>query len=472
MKGKKTMKALDSIIMKTDSYKVSHWVQYPPGTEIVRSYFESRGGEFDETVFFGLQYYLKKYLSKRFTQEHIDAADKYWTAHGMTFNKPGWESMLKKHGGRLAVSIKAVPEGTVVPTGNVLMTVENTDPEYWWLTNWLETMLVKVWYPSTVATQSREMKKVWKHYLDETGDAAGIDFKLHDFGYRGVSSEEQAAIGGASHLVNFQGTDTIAGAIMLSEYYGAEMAGFSIPASEHSTITAWGRDGEIAAFHNMLDQYPKGLVACVSDSYNIFEACMAWCSEPLRSRVLGREGTLVIRPDSGTPTTVIIDCLNILCEGFDATINEKGYRVLPDQVRMIQGDGIDPEMQEKILSHMKHHGFSADNLAMGSGGGLLQKMNRDTSKYAFKACEVVVDGESRPVYKDPVTDPGKRSKQGQLMLLKGDDGFFTVSTDEFMPNRSYDLSSEGSFDHLVEVFRDGDILQTYNLDQIRERAAI
>ncbi len=181
---------LNSVMMWTDSYKVSHWPQYPKGSEIVRSYFESRGGKYAETVFFGLQYYLEKYLSQQFTQAQIDAADEFWTAHGMTFNKAGWESMLAKHNGFLPVSIRAVPEGSVIPTSNVLMTVENTDPEFYWLTNWLETMLVKVWYPSTVATQSREMKQVWKQYLDETGDAAGIDFKLHDFGYRGVSSEE------------------------------------------------------------------------------------------------------------------------------------------------------------------------------------------------------------------------------------------------------------------------------------------
>ncbi len=466
------MSELDSIIMKTDSYKVSHWVQYPPGTQVVRSYFESRGGEYDETVFWGLQYYLKKYLTQRYTQENIKAADKYWTAHGMTFNRIGWDDMLAKHNGTLPVSIRAVPEGTVVPTGNVLMTVENTDPEFYWLTNWLETMLVKVWYPCTVATQSREMKKVWKKYLDETGDAAGIDFKLHDFGYRGVSSEEQAAIGSASHLVNFQGTDTIAGPIMLSEYYDAEMAGFSIPASEHSTITSWGREGEIAAFNNMLDQYPTGLVACVSDSYDIFEACKAWSSEPLRSRVLAREGTLVIRPDSGTPTAVLVDCLNILCEGFGYETNDKGYKVLPEQVRVIQGDGIDPEMQERILNHLKYHKFSADNLAMGSGGGLLQKMNRDTSKYAFKASEVVVNGETRPVFKDPITDPGKRSKQGKLMLLKNEEGFFTHTEGILSDNHTFVVDERGSFDHLVEVFRDGDILKSYTFDEVRERAAI
>lgn len=462
---------LDSIIMRTDSYKVSHWVQYPPGSEIVRAYFESRGGLYADTVFFGLQYYLKEYLTRQFTKAHIDAAEEYWTAHGMTFNRAGWDSMLAKHDGYLPVSIRAVAEGSVIPTSNVLMTIENTDPEFYWLPNYLETMLVKVWYPSTVATQSREMRKVWKKYLDETGDAAGIDFKLHDFGYRRVSSEEEAGLGGAAHLVNFMGSDTIQGPILLTDYYDCPMAAFSIPASEHSTITSWGRDNEIAAQTNMLDQYPTGLVASVSDSYNFFEMCRAWSSEPLRSRVLSRDGVLVIRPDSGTPTTVIIDGLNILMQGFGEETNEKGYRVLPDQVRMIQGDGIDPAMQEKILSHMKHHGFSADNLAMGSGGGLLRKMDRDTSKYAFKASEIVIDGVAHPVYKDPVTDPGKRSKQGNLHLLKDRETGEIVTLCDTDPKVAV-IDTDKYEQLLVEVFRDGKILKEYTLDEIRANAVI
>jgi nicotinamide phosphoribosyltransferase len=153
------------------------------------------------------------------------------------------------------------------------MTVENTDPKLFWLTNYLETLLVQVWYPSTVATQSFAMKKLLLEYLHETGDPLLIDFKLHDFGYRGVTCPEQAAIGAASHLVNFQGTDTIAGLELLGEYYDEFCAGFSIPASEHSTITSWGKEHEVDACRNMLTQYPEGYVACVSDSYDIFNCC-------------------------------------------------------------------------------------------------------------------------------------------------------------------------------------------------------
>jgi len=237
-----------NIILQTDSYKVSHYLQYPPGTQHVYSYFESRGGAFPEIVFFGLQYFLKRYLEGPVvTAAHIAAAEELLSSHlaaDSLFNRAGWEHILKQHGGHLPVKIRAIPEGTVVPTGNVLMTIENTDPACYWLTNYLETLLVQVWYPTTVATQSRSMKQVLNASLQRTGDPSLIDFKLHDFGFRGVSSVESAGIGAAAHLVNFRGTDTLAGIVLARHYYEEEMAGYSIPAAEHSTITSWGREHE------------------------------------------------------------------------------------------------------------------------------------------------------------------------------------------------------------------------------------
>ena len=230
-----------NLLLLTDSYKVTHWRQYPQGTTRVHSYFESRGGEFAETVFFGLQYYLHNYLGHPVSQEDIEEADEFFAAHFGTrdlFNRAGWQHIVTNHGGYLPVVIRAVPEGTVVPTGNVLMTIENTDPVVPWLTNYLETLLVQVWYGTTVATLSREMKQLIQHYLEKTGDPTLIDFKLHDFGFLGVSSVESAAVGGAAHLVNFKGTDTMTALIAARDVYGEPMAGFSIPAAEHSTITS------------------------------------------------------------------------------------------------------------------------------------------------------------------------------------------------------------------------------------------
>jgi nicotinamide phosphoribosyltransferase len=354
---------MENIILRTDSYKFSHWLQYPPGTRTVFSYFESRGGVFPEVTFFGLQYFLKKYLAGEVvTAEKIDWAERRVAAHmggHHHFNRAGWEHILNAHGGRLPVLIRAVPEGTTVPTGNVLMTIENTDPECFWLTNYLETLLVQVWYPCTVATQSRAMKKIILNNLEETGDPGLINFKLHDFGFRGVSSVETAGIGGAAHLVNFRGTDTFEAVEVACQYYQEPMAGYSIPASEHSTITSWGREHEVDAFRNMLDQYPGGLVACVSDSYDIFRACREYWGSDLKDRVLGRNGTLVVRPDSGNPPTTVVHVLNTLGQAFGYTRNSKGFTVLPPQVRVIQGDGIDFDMMGRILFNMKAAGWSA-----------------------------------------------------------------------------------------------------------------
>ena len=260
---------LNNIILQTDSYKLTHWKMYPPNTTKVHSYLEARtGAEYGDTVFFGLQYLIKRHLEgRKVSLSHVNEARKFSYDHfgKDLLNFQGWINVLRNHDGKLPVEIKAVPEGSVVPIGTPLMTIENTDPDCAWLTNHLETLLVQLWYPITVATISREMKKWINGYLEHTGDPAGLPFKLHDFGYRGSTSSESAAIGGAAHLTNFVGTDTLAGAAMLMEYYGADMPGFSVPAAEHSTITAWGRSAEADAYRNILEQYPTGIVSVVSD---------------------------------------------------------------------------------------------------------------------------------------------------------------------------------------------------------------
>ena len=480
------MSLSDNIILLSDSYKVSHYKQYPPGTEYVYSYFESRGGKYDETTFFGLQYFLKRYLAGPVvTREKIDQAADIYAAHffdpaGMMFNKEGWEHILEEHGGCLPVTIKAVPEGTNVPNKNVLFTMVNTDPQCFWLTNFLETLLVQVWYPMTVATHSGSMKKVILDYLEKTGDPTTIGFKLHDFGFRGVSSVETAGIGGAAHLINFLGTDTVAGMIVAKEAYGASVSptdgyglfptscpGYSIPASEHSTITSWGREGETAAMENMLDQYPMGLVACVSDSYDIFKACSEKWGQELKAKVLARPGptgegpgTLVVRPDSGDPVETSLKVVELLWEAFGGETNDKGFKVLDPHVRIIWGDGIDRESLEEILSSYAAGGWSADNIAFGSGGGLLQKLNRDTQKCAFKCSEITVNGEAREVFKDPITDPGKKSKKGRLSLHCVEGVWETKMGADVDP----------STDQLVEVLSNGSVLKTYDFEEIRARA--
>lgn len=451
---------LNNICWLTDSYKVSHYKQYPPGTSQVYSYFESRSGSVHPaTTFFGLQYWLKQYLvGTVVTRQKIDDAEELFNLHfgGRVFNRVGWEYILQAHEGRLPIEIKAVPEGTVVGESNVLMTVENTDPKVFWLTNYLESLLVQVWYPSTVATQSRAMKAVILKYLNQTGDPGLIDFKLHDFGFRGVTCPEQAAIGGAAHVVNFKGTDTVAGLVLLRKFYGEPVAGFSIPAAEHSTITSWGREHEVEACRNMLTQYPTGLVATVSDSYDIFNCCANIWGGDLKQEVLARDGVLVIRPDSGDPPTVVVKVLEILGEKFGTTTNAKGYKVLHPKVRVIQGDGIDYKMLSLILVAMEQSGWSADNIAFGSGGGLLQKLNRDTQRFAFKCSSVTVNGEEQDVFKQPITDSGKKSKSGRLKLVRSDANDLTT-----VP------ASDPRPDVLQLVYRNGKLLIDQTFCEVR-----
>lgn len=461
-----------NICMLTDSYKVTHSPQYPPGTQNVYSYFESRGGKFKEVVFFGLHYFLMEYLIKRVTMEDVDYAANRWAKHfgnKNLFNRKGWEYIVTEHGGKLPVSIKAVLEGTVVPVSNILMSVENTDSNVPWLTNWLETLLSQVWYPCTVATQSREMKKIILKYLQETGDPKLINFKLHDFGFRGVSSLETAGIGGAAHLVNFMGTDTAPGFEVADYYYNEDMAGFSIPASEHSTITSWGKDREVEAFRNMMQQFGNGapgMYAVVSDSYDIINACEKLWGEVLKKDVLRLPNTLVIRPDSGVPNIIVPQVLTILGEKFGFSTNEKGFKVLNPKIRVIQGDGIDYEEIGKILLAMKHNQWSADNVAFGSGGGLLQKLNRDTQKFAFKCSSARIFDQEHDVFKQPITDPGKVSKKGKMKLVQVYDEKNVKST-----FKTVSLTEPG-LDVLQEVYRNGRILITPQFNEVRRRAEI
>ena len=451
------MKLSKNIILNTDSYKASMFKQYPKGTTGVYSYIESRGGRYDATVFFGLQAFIKEYLTAPITQDDIDIAAEIWEAHGEPFNRAGWEYILKKHRGYLPVVIKAVPEGTKVPVKNVLATIENTDPECFWLTTWLETALLRaIWYPTTVATQSKALKDIILNYLERTGDPTTINFKLHDFGARGVSSMESAAIGGAAHLVNFMGSDTVSGILFAREYYNAGIAGFSIPAAEHSTITSWGRDHEVDAYRNMLTQFakPGSIVAIVSDSYDVYNAVENLWGTELKQRVIDSGATIVIRPDSGDPLEVNQKLIKILGEKFGYTTNDKGYKVL-NNVRLIQGDGVNESAIRTILGNFMIHGWSADNIAFGMGGALLQIVDRDTQKFAMKCSAAQINGKWVNVQKDPITDAGKKSKAGRVTLYQDKNGTFSSGVEDWPKSA------------LVEVFRDGKVVKEYSFEEVR-----
>ena len=461
-------------IIRTDSYKLSQWLQYPKDTAYISSYIEARGGE-KESVFFGLQAFIKQYMMTPITMADINRAELLVLAHGLPFNREGWEIIVREYNGYLPLEIEAVPEGTVMETHNVQVQIVNTDPRLFWLTSYVETAMLRgIWYPSTVATKSRKMKKFIAAALEATSDVPVNDqimFKLHDFGARGASSAETAMLGGMGHLINFMGTDTVEALVGAMEYYNTlNVPGFSIPASEHSTITSWGGPaGEVKAFENMIDTFagPGKLYACVSDSYDIYAAARDLWGGVLKDKVIASGGTLVVRPDSGDPTTVPIEVIEILMERFGYTVNSKGYKVLPSYIRVIQGDGINENTLPKILENMIAAGLSVDNIAFGMGGGLLQAWNRDTLKYAMKAsarCDTA--GVWHDVFKDPISDRGKVSKKGRLGLVYecgiGSCGFHTV------PKEIAD--KKGNL--LRTVYRNGKLLVEDTFETVRERAAM
>lgn len=462
----------NNIILATDSYKLTHWKQYPEGTERVYSYFESRqGAEHVYTVFFGLQYILRHYLAGQVvTRERIEEADGLARAHFGTdlFNYEGWKHILDDHNGYLPLRIRAVPEGTRIPVSNVLMTVENTCPHCFWLTNAVESLLTHVWYPSTVATRSHAALKMIGSYVEKTGgDPAGIPFMLHDFGYRGASSHESAAIGGAAHLLASRGTDTLPAMLLAINDYGATLdsLAFSVPATEHSVMTSLGREGEAELVANLLDKYPKGILSVVGDSYDIYNFTTT-VGTRFHDEVVSRDGKFVVRPDSGdNPAAQMVDLSHNLWAHFHGTTNEAGYKVFDPHVGLLWGDGLESPAIEEILEATGDAGYAAENYVFGQGGGTLQKVNRDMQRFAFKCSAQMRDGEWVDIFKDPL-DSSKVSKRGRMALERNHStGLFSTTP----------LYGEGTGDSpanlLKTVFEDGHCLGYIDFEEARENMA-
>lgn len=458
-----------NMILNVDSYKHGHFLMYPPGTSHVSSYIEARGSDdpdFKSTLFFGLQMFLKEYLSKPITMEDVLEAKAIVEAHGEPFNFEGWKHIVTEHGGYIPVIVEAVPEGSIVPLNNVLVQVMNTDPMVPWITSFIETAILRaVWYPTTVATQSWTIRKCLQAYAEKCGSVEGVDFKLHDFGARGASSAETSMIGGLAHLASGAlGTDTVLSLVAARRYYNEEnIAGYSVPAAEHSTITAWGEDNEVDAYKNMLGQFakPGSIVAVVSDSYNIERAVNDIWGDALKDHVVNSGATIVIRPDSGNPVSMPILVIKWLMEKFGYSVNIKGYKTLPSWVRVIQGDGINKDSIKEIIAALNANRFSLDNIAFGMGGALLQQVNRDTLNFAMKASAAKINGRWVDVYKRPVGDPTKASKKGRLGLIYEDGIYQTVRVEDCdVDNNALQL-----------VYSNGVIQSTTTLSKVRERAA-
>lgn len=461
----------ESVIMSSDSYKYSHWNQLPDNTSFVFDYMESRGGKYGYTCFVGLQYYIKKYLSTKITLEDVESAKLMVDAHmgEGVFNYEGWKTIATKYSGKLPVKIRAVKEGSIIPTRNALMTIHNTgDSDVAWLPGFLETLLMKIWAPTTVSTTALINRNICEYWLNQTSENPEvINFMVHDFGSRGSNSPESAGITGFGHLVHFMGTDTFEALNVAKYFYGTPISGYSIPATEHSTMTILGKDGEFTQMGRFLEKFASSpLKACVSDSFNIYEALEFWAT---RKEVLEKQNArLVIRPDSGNPITMSLECVSMLYEKVGGTINSLGYKVLDKHFRVIYGDGISsPEVIGQILKNLADNGYSAENMAFGMGGGLLQKCDRDTQKFAIKCSFAIVDGEEKLVKKDPITDQGKASKEGILDLIyTKNDGYQTIKYDynKFI-NKEYHENSI-----MVDVFENGKLLIDYSLDELRSQA--
>lgn len=475
-----------NLILKTDSYKITHPAMWPPNTQYSHFYIEARSKKtYQDLVFFGLQMIIKKYLLTPITQNNILEAKLFSDLHfgRNVFPYYNWKYILDIHNGYIPVIIKAVKEGTKVPVGNVLITVESTDEKCAWVAGWLEALLLRVWYPTLVATKSYYSRKLIQKYLDFSSDTPEeeIWFKLHDFGARACTSSEQAEFGGAAHLVNFRGSDTVEGVLAANKYYGnwdklsdylsndedlneLNMYAYSIPASEHSVTTSFGKKNEERAYKHFLNTYLREnqMLACVIDSYDSYKALTEmWCSESFVSDIKAKKGTVVIRVDSGDPVEEVLSALDILQNSYGYTYNSKGFRVL-NNVRVIQGDGIDVDVIKDILEKVTQNGYSATNVTFGMGGKLLHSGNRDTLGFAEKLSNITVNEVNYDVCKAPVTDMNKKSKKGRLGLFFDESiGFETKILNEETKPEEVNL--------LETVYMNGKLLRDQSLTEIRNR---
>jgi nicotinamide phosphoribosyltransferase len=519
----------------TDVYKLGHMEMYKPGTTKVYSYLCARSDKkYTEALFFGLQPYLKL-LEKGIYPDDVTEFLQYFEE---ILGKPASEDVKFKlqslvELGYIPLEIKAVPEGTILANKNVLATITNTHPDFHWVVGFFESLLLKVWNTTTVATASYKYKKRVTKMAAETSDSEFlIPFLVHDFGYRGVSSEETAELSGAAHLVNFCGSDTITAIKFLKENYAGEgLIGASVSASEHSIHCSFGPtdQDEIDYVTRQMELSPTGIMSVVSDAYDYWR--MLTVTLPaVKDKILARDGKYVVRPDSGDPMQILCGSIDIkktndlfyeiakvtedykngygddryfeynndfykiewdggndmnisaeviqltpeqkgtfriLDELFGSTINSKGYKELNPKIGVIYGDGMYYARFCSILDKMKEMGFATTNLVVGIGGLLLQQHNRDDMGFAIKATFATINGVDVELFKDPITDPGKRSHKGlmKLALAEQPDGSQVYVT---IDQCSEALEKTGE---LTTVFKDGKVVKEYTLEEIRKRSS-
>lgn len=477
-------------LLYTDGYKVDHRRQYPDNTTLVYSNWTPRKSRIEgvnEVVFFGLQYFIKKYVIQEFNQNFFQQPKEQILENYanrinnyLGENKVGVEHIGALHDlGFLPIVIKALPEGVSVPIRVPMFTMYNTLPEFFWLTNYFETLLsTTIWMPCNSATIAKQYRKILDAYAKETSSIPEfVDWQGHDFSMRGMAGLEAAVLSASGHLLSFTGTDTIPAIDFLEEYYNAnaneELVGGSVAATEHSVMCMGTNSGEEETFKRLITEvYPNGIVSIVSDTWDLWKVLTEYLPN-LKEEVLSRDGKVVIRPDSGDPVDIICGnpngttevekkgVIQLLWEVFGGEINEKGYKELDPHIGAIYGDSITIERATQICERLKQNGFASTNVVLGIGSFTYQYNTRDTFGFAMKATYGEVNGEGRAIYKDPITDDGtKKSAKGLLKIIKEEGKY------QLIDQVSWAEEQEGE---LREVFRDGTLLIDDSLSEIRKR---
>ena len=484
------------ITLLADFYKLSHRKQYPQGTTKVYSTLTPRSNKYapysDEIVWFGLQYFIKEYLIDRFNKDFFNKSkdeviSEYSRLVEFSLGKQYAETkhIEELHDlGYLPIKISTLPEGSLVPMRVPVMTIENTHEDFFWLTNFLETILsTSIWLPTTSATLAYSYRKVLNDYaIKTTGSTSGVEFQGHDFSMRGMSSEQSATVSGTGHLLSFKGTDTIPSILFLEKYYNGNieksLIGASIPATEHSVMCSYGQENEKDLLTHLLTEvYPTGLFSAVCDTWDFWKLVSEYLPE-LKETIMSRDGKLVIRPDSGNPVDIICGTVStggktpeekglieVLYEIFGGQINELGFKVLDSHIGAIYGDSITLEIAKEICEKLYKKGFATTNVVFGIGSYSYQYATRDTFGFAVKATYAIVNNEERMLFKDPKTDSGiKKSQKGLVVVNKDDNGKFFFE-DNFVGNDEY----KSKTNLLETVFVNGKLIKETSLDEIRTK---
>ena len=480
-------------LLLTDGYKVDHKRQYPDGTTLVYSNWtprKSRIEGIDEVVFFGLQYFLKKYIIQdfdlHFFKQPKDVVVKKYARRINNYlgeNQVGTKHIEDLHDlGYIPMVFKALPEGTSVPIRVPMFTMYNTLPEFFWLTNYFETLLSAViWLPCNSATIAKEYRKVLDKFATETSSVPEfVDWQGHDFSMRGMGGIEAAITSAAGHLLSFRGSDTIPVIDFFEDYYNAnsdtELIAGSVAATEHSVMCMGTTEGEYETFKRLIcEVYPKGIVSIVSDTWDLWKVLTDYLPR-LKNEIIGREGKVVIRPDSGNPVDIICGnpngkteeerkgVIELLWDVFGGSVNNKGFKELVPQIGAIYGDSITVTRATAICERLKAKGFASTNVVLGIGSFTYQYNTRDTFGFAMKATYGEVNGQGRAIFKDPITDDGTKKSAKGLMKIDLIDGKYTL-TDQV----SWEEEQKGE---LKEVFRDGKLLINQTLAEIRANVSL